>query len=90
VAPICQRLLHETLETRVSAADGLTKYNFGRGTTHMETIERLYARAEKFARGQTMTEYAMILATVAIVCLAAYQIMATDINGMLSNVDTLL
>jgi Flp pilus assembly pilin Flp len=56
----------------------------------MNTIEKLCARADRFARGQTMTEYAMILATIAIVCLAAYQIMATDINGMLSNVDTLL
>ena len=56
----------------------------------MDAIKRLYARADRFALGQTMTEYAMILATVAIVCLAAYQIMATDINGMLSNVDSLL
>jgi Flp pilus assembly pilin Flp len=37
-----------------------------------------------------MTEYAMILSTVAIVCLAAYQLLATDIGVMLSNVDSLL
>ena len=43
-----------------------------------------------YRRGQTMTEYAMILSTVAIVCLAAYQLLATDIGVMLSNVDSLL
>ena len=75
---------------RVSAVDGLIKYIADIGDDPMNTIKKLSARADRFARGQTMTEYAMILATIAIVCLAAYQIMATDINGMLSNVDTLL
>ena len=82
--------MYNSLEIRVCAADGLIEYKFKLGDDPMDTIGKLYARADRFARGQTMTEYAMILATVAIVCLAAYQIMATDINGMLSNVDTLL
>ena len=56
----------------------------------MDTINKLYARTDRLARGQTMTEYAMILATIAIVCLAAYNIMATTLTGMMSNVDTLL
>jgi Flp pilus assembly pilin Flp len=56
----------------------------------MDTIKKSYARADRLARGQTMTEYAMILATIAIVCIAAYQLMATDLQTMLSNVDTLL
>jgi len=56
----------------------------------MDAIKILCARADRFARGQTMTEYAMILATIAIVCLAAYQLLATDLQGMLGTVDGLL
>ena len=56
----------------------------------MDTTRQLHARIDRFARGQTMTEYAMILATIAIVCLAAYQLLATDLQGMLGSVDTLL
>jgi len=32
----------------------------------------------------------MILSTVAVVCLAAYQLLGSDIGVMLSNVDSLL
>jgi len=37
-----------------------------------------------------MTEYAMILSTVAVVVYSAYQLLGTDIGIMLSNVDSLL
>jgi Flp pilus assembly pilin Flp len=56
----------------------------------MDILRRLHARTDRFAPGQTMTEYAMILATIAIVCLAAYQLLATDLQGMLGTVDGLL
>ena len=86
-----QRVLaRELLEIRVGAAGGLISTTADRGTTQMDTIKKLYARADRLARGQTMTEYAMILATIAIVCLAAYQLLATDLQGMLGTVDGLL
>ena len=56
----------------------------------MDTIRKLYVKADQFARGQTMTEYALILAAVAVVVFIGYQTMGSDINNLLSTVDTKL
>ena len=60
----------------------------------MERINKWYIRvrenAIKHNSGQTMTEYALILAAVAVVVFAGYQILGTSINTMLSSIDTLL
>jgi len=56
----------------------------------MDTIRKLYVKADQFARGQTMTEYALILAAVAVVVFAGYQVMGTTINTLLSSIDTKL
>jgi len=56
----------------------------------MNTIRKMYVKADEFARGQTMTEYALILAAVAVVVFAGYQLLGTDINNLLSSVDTKL
>jgi Flp pilus assembly pilin Flp len=56
----------------------------------MNTIRKLYVQADGFARGQTMAEYALILAAVAVVVFAGYQTMGTTITTMLSTVDTKL
>ena len=40
--------------------------------------------------GQTMTEYALILSAVAVVVFIGYQTMGTDINNLLTNVDSQL
>jgi Flp pilus assembly pilin Flp len=56
----------------------------------MEKITGLFVKVREYQRGQTMTEYALILAAVAVVVFAGYQIMGTDINGLLSNIDTKL
>ena len=56
----------------------------------MNSIRKLYVKANQLARGQTMTEYALILAAVAVVVFAGYQLMGTDINNLLSSIDTLL
>ena len=53
----------------------------------MDLIGRLYVKASELARGQTMTEYALILAAVAVVVYAGYQTMGTTINSLLSTVD---
>lgn len=60
----------------------------------MERINSLYVRARenarKYGRGQTMTEYALILAAVAIVAYITYQVMGQDIGSMVSKVDSAL
>ena len=38
----------------------------------------------RLSRGQTMTEYALILAAIAVVCFAVYAVTGQDINTMVS------
>jgi Flp pilus assembly pilin Flp len=56
----------------------------------MDMIRKLYVKGDEFARGQTMTEYALILAAVAVVVFVGYQTMGTTIGSLLTNVDTKL
>ncbi len=60
----------------------------------MDSITKLYVRArvkfDELARGQTMTEYALILAAVAVVVYAGYQSMGKTITSVLSSVDNQL
>ncbi len=52
----------------------------------MNRLTKIYVRAREFHRnltkGQTMTEYAMIVAAIAVVVLVTYQIMGQRINNM--------
>jgi Flp pilus assembly pilin Flp len=67
----------------------------------MDSIAKLYVRITEgnFARarvklthnrGQTMTEYAMILAAIAVVVLVSYQTLATKTISALTTVDNQL
>ena len=49
----------------------------------MDLIRKLYVKADGFARGQTMAEYALILAAVAVVVFVGYQTMGTTITTLL-------
>ena len=53
----------------------------------MDLVKKTYVRVSEFARGQTMAEYALILAAVAIVVYIGYQLMGTTITTMLTSVD---
>jgi len=53
-------------------------------------MRRLYTKAGQLVRGQTMTEYALILAAVAIVVYAGYITMGGDITTLLTSVDSFL
>jgi Flp pilus assembly pilin Flp len=53
----------------------------------MNAITRLVVRAREFNRGQTMAEYALILAAVAVVVFVGYQTMGTTITTLLGSVD---
>jgi Flp pilus assembly pilin Flp len=39
-------------------------------------------------KGQTMTEYALILAAIAVVVFLTYELMGQDIQSMVSKIDT--
>jgi len=48
------------------------------------------ARLRTLARGQTMAEYAMILATIALITAALYNTAGVIVTGLLAAVDSLL
>jgi Flp pilus assembly pilin Flp len=54
----------------------------------MNLITRLYVRVKEWQRGQTMAEYALIMAAIAVVCLIAYQALGTSISTKATEVAT--
>ncbi len=54
----------------------------------MSVLSQLFVRVRESRRGQTMAEYALILAAVAVVVFVGYQTMGTTISSLLSSVDT--
>jgi len=60
----------------------------------MEKMKRMYLKArelgKRLSKGQTMTEYALILAAVAIVVFITYEVMGQDIGKLVSNIDNAL
>ena len=56
----------------------------------MGAVSKFIVRIREFHRGQTMTEYALILAAVAVVVFVGYQTMGGDIGTLLSSVDSQL
>ena len=53
----------------------------------MDKINGLIVKVREYQHGQTMAEYALILAAVAVVVFIGYQIMGTTITTLLSTVD---
>ena len=63
----------------------------------MIVYSKMYVDAKRMMRGfikrgegQTMTEYALILAAVAIVAYVTYQVMGQDIGSMVSKINAAL
>ena len=57
----------------------------------MGLFTNMWVRAvRKIRKGQTMTEYALILAAVAIVVFAVYEVMGQDITGLVNTIDNAL
>ncbi len=54
----------------------------------MNWLIRNYVVAREWHKGQTMTEYALILSAVAVVVYIGYQTMGTSITTLLNSVDT--
>lgn len=56
----------------------------------MDLVTKLAVKFGEYRRGQTMTEYALILSAVAVVVFVGYQTMGTTITSLLGSVDTKL
>jgi Flp pilus assembly pilin Flp len=60
----------------------------------MAKMTRIYLKArelgKRLSKGQTMTEYALILAAVAIVVFITYEVMGQDITSLVNRIDTAL
>ena len=53
----------------------------------MDKIIGMFVKAWEFQKGQTMAEYALIMAAVAVVVFVGYQTMGTTITTLLTTVD---
>jgi Flp pilus assembly pilin Flp len=53
----------------------------------MDQITKMIVKVREYQRGQTMAEYALILAAVAVVVFVGYQTMGTTITTLLGTVD---
>ena len=53
----------------------------------MSKITGMFVKIRENERGQTMAEYALILAAVAVVVFIGYQLMGTTITTLLTSVD---
>lgn len=51
-----------------------------------DLLTRLYVRFREVRRGQSMTEYALILATIAVAAFVAYQTLGTKISALATSV----
>lgn len=60
----------------------------------MNVLTKSYVKANelrrKWSEGQTMTEYALIMAAIAVVVFAVYQTMGNDIKTLVNSVNTQL
>ena len=54
----------------------------------MEFLTKWYVKAREWQKGQTMTEYALILAAVAVVVFVTYQLLGQDINKLVNGIDS--
>ena len=53
----------------------------------MQWITRSHFHVREWLKGQTMTEYALILSAVAVVVYLGYQTMGGDITSLLTTLD---
>jgi Flp pilus assembly pilin Flp len=60
------------------------------GHETMARIIRALVKAVECRRGQTMAEYALIMAAVAVVVYVGYQLMGTTITTLVATVDSKL
>ncbi len=52
----------------------------------MNPLNKLYVAFRESRMGQSMTEYALIIAAVAVIAYVGYQALGTDINTVVNNI----
>jgi Flp pilus assembly pilin Flp len=53
----------------------------------MDFLRKGYVKLTEWHRGQSMTEYALILAAIAVVCIVGYNAIGTSVSGVLTTVN---
>ena len=53
----------------------------------MDKITKMFVKAREYQAGQTIAEYALILAAVAVIVFVGYQTMGSTISTLLGRVD---
>jgi Flp pilus assembly pilin Flp len=71
----------------VSYLDEVRKNSYKGERGKMNLLTNLFVKAREWRKGQTMTEYALILAAVAVVVFVTYQVMGQDINSLVNSID---
>ena len=56
----------------------------------MSVLTRMCLKVRDLHKGQTMTEYALILAAIAVVVFAMYEVMGQDIGSLVNKVNSAL
>lgn len=56
----------------------------------MDQLRGICLRVREYRRGQTMTEYALILAAIAVVCIIGYDAMGTSVSAVVTSVNAQL
>jgi Flp pilus assembly pilin Flp len=69
---------------------GNSRPRTGEEQSTMDKIRSMYVKLQNLRRGQTMTEYALILAAIAVVVFITYQAMGNSINTMVNKVNSSL
>ena len=84
--------MYINMSVRMTTGDGgnLSPDEQTKEDRDVDTIKKAYVMVREYQRGQTMAEYALIMAAVAVVVFAGYQTMGTTITTLLSTVDTKL
>jgi Flp pilus assembly pilin Flp len=72
---------------RIAAHGDAVKRNWHKEGSRMETLTKMFVKVREYQSGQTMAEYALILAAVAVVVYAGYQTMGATITTLVTTVD---
>jgi Flp pilus assembly pilin Flp len=89
-ANLCEALGPGGVHKKGNTANGGHVKHVQKEDTGMDFINRLYVKATEWRKGQTMTEYALILSAVAVVVFIGYKTMGTDISSLLGTIDSQL
>jgi Flp pilus assembly pilin Flp len=54
----------------------------------MKTFVKVREFQKRLSKGQTMTEYALILAAIAVVVFVTYEVMGQDIKTLVNGIDS--